>query len=75
MDIRYNTTPKKPCFGKAIADEIIGLTHEINPIGGSMSIVSIIGNRYNLLFSDGLHIIIHIELTISAELNQIITAR
>jgi len=66
--------PKKPSLGKRIADDIIGLTQEINPTGGMISKIKRIGNRYSLFFFKGLQIKIHKELVINAAENQIIIA-
>jgi hypothetical protein len=57
-----------------IADEIIGFTHEINPIGGTISRVSIIGNRYSLFLGDGLHITIQVKVVTIEAINQKIIA-
>ena len=66
--------PKKPSFGKRIADDIIGLTQEINPTGGKMSKIKKIGNMNSLFFFKGLQIKIHKELLINAAVSQIIIA-
>lgn len=50
--------PKNPSLGKAITEEIIGLTQEINPTGGKIRVISIIGNSISLFFPDGLQAVI-----------------
>jgi len=53
-----------------MADEIIGLTHDIKPIGGDIKTINIIGKKYNRFLNDELQIRVHTKVIIIPAHNQ-----